>query len=69
MYWQKCKQFRQKCEQLKRHCEKYKFDHNPLAQYGRRNNIILSGIPDFVSDVTLEESVILVLANVSVLAM
>ena len=36
-------------ERLERPCTKYKSDHNALAQYGRRNNIILSGIPDSVS--------------------
>ena len=38
----------QKCVQVQRQCAKYKSDHNPLAQYSRQNNVILSGIPDSV---------------------
>ena len=45
---------RQKCERLDRRCAKYESDHNALAQYGRRSNVVLSGIPDSVSDDTLE---------------
>ena len=52
----------QKYEQLERHCAKY----NALAQYGRQNNIILSCIPDSVSDDMLEESVISVLGDIDV---
>ena len=55
---------RQKCEQLERHCAKYESDHNALAQYG--HNVVLSGIPDSVSDDILEESVISVLADIDV---
>ena len=54
----------QKCERLERHCAKYKSDHNALAQYGCWNNEVLSGIPDSVSDDTLEESVISVLTDI-----
>ena len=59
------KNSRQKCEQLERHA-KYKTDHNALAQYSCWNNVILSGISDSVSDDTLEESVIFVLAAIDV---
>ena len=38
-----------------------------MAQYGRRNNVILSGIPESVSEDVLEESVISVLADIDVL--
>ena len=48
-------------------CSKYESDHNPLVQYVRRNNAILSGIPESVSEDVLEESVIPVLADVDVL--
>ena len=37
-----------------------------MAQYGRRNNIVLSGIPESVSEDVLEESVILDLADIDV---
>ena len=56
----------QECERLERHCAKYKSDYNALAQYGLPNNIVLSDIPDSVSDDTLEESLISVLANIDV---
>ena len=58
--------FRQKCKWLERPCAKYESDHNALAQYGHRNNVVLSGIPDYVSDDTLKESVISVLAEIDV---
>ena len=54
----------QKCERLERRCAKYESDHNTLAQYGRRNNVIVSNIQNYVSDVTLEKSVISVSANI-----
>ena len=41
-----CVQNIQKCVQVQRQCAKYKSGHNPLAQYSRQNNVILSGIPD-----------------------
>ena len=56
----------QKCERLERRCAKYESDHNTLAQYGRRNNVIVSNIQNYVSDVTLEKSVISVSANIDV---
>ena len=56
----------QKCEQLERLCAKYESDYNTLAQYGCRNNVVLSGISDSVSDDTSKESVILVLADIDV---
>ena len=58
--------FRQTSERLESCCTKYKFEHNTLVQYGCRSNVILSGIPDPVSDDTLEESVISVLADTDV---
>ena len=46
---------------------KYESDHNTLAQHGRGNNVILSGIPESVSEDLLEESVISILADIDVL--
>ena len=46
---------------------KYESDHNALAQHGRGNNVILSGIPESVSEDLLEESVISILADIDVL--
>ena len=34
------------------------FNHNMLEQYGRRNNIEITGIPDTVQDIELENKVI-----------
>ena len=51
---------------MEKQCSKYESDHNALAQYGRRNNIVLSGIPESVSEDVLEESEISVLADIDV---
>ena len=55
-----------RCERLEKQCSKYESDHNALAQYGWWNNIVLSGIPESVSEDVLEESVIPVLADIDV---
>ena len=39
---------------------------NALEQYGRRNNIVVSGIPGHVSERDLEETVISVLSEIEV---
>ena len=39
---------------------------NALEQYGRRNNIVVSGIPAHVSERDLEETVISVLSHIEV---
>ena len=39
---------------------------NVLEQYGRRNNIVISGIPGHVSERDLEETVISVLSDIEV---
>ena len=41
-------------------------NHNDLAQYGRRNNIVFSGIPDNVADNNSESTVISVLSDIDV---
>ena len=40
---------RRRCKRLEKRCLKYKSDHNTLTQYGRRNNIVLRGIPESIS--------------------
>ena len=57
---------RRRCELLEKRCLKYESHHNALAEYGRQNNIVLSGIPESVSEDVLEESVISVLADIDV---
>ena len=41
-------------------------EHNSLEQYGRRNNIEITGIPDNVTDQILEEKVVDILSEISV---
>ena len=41
-------------------------EHNSLEQYGRRNNIEITGIPDNVPDQNLEEKVVDILNEISV---
>ena len=41
-------------------------EHNSLEQYGRRNNIEITGIPDNVPDQILEEKVVDILNEISV---
>ena len=53
-------------ESLAKLCSKHESDHNSLPQYGRSNNVALSGIPESVSEDILEESVISVLADIDV---
>lgn len=55
-----------KCERIERRWEKYGYDYSTLAQYGRWNNIIISGISDSASDDTFEESVIALLADIDI---
>ena len=57
---------KRRCEQLEKRCLKYESDHNALVQFGRRNSLVLSGIPESVSEDVLEKSVITVLADIDV---
>ena len=41
-------------------------EHNSLEQYGRRNNIEITGIPNNVPDQNLEEKVVDILNEISV---
>ena len=58
---------RHRCELLEKRCSKHESDHNALAQFSWQNNVILSGIPESVSEDVLEESVISVLSDIDVL--
>ena len=42
---------------MEKRCSKYESDYNALAQYGRQNNVILSGIPELVSEDVLANQV------------
>ena len=59
----KNEKLRRRYERLEKRCLKYESDHNTLAKYGRRNNIVLSGIPESFSEDVLEESVMSVLVT------
>ena len=41
-------------------------EHNSLEQYGRHNNIEITGIPDSIPDQNLEEKVVDILNEISV---
>ena len=63
----KNEKLRRRCERLKKWCWKCESEYNALAQYGWRNNVILSGTPESVSEDVLEKSVISVLPDTDVL--
>ena len=48
---------RQKCNKLDAKIVKLETEQNSLAQYGRRNNIVISGIPDSIDDSNLENTI------------
>ena len=48
---------RQKCNKLEAKIVKLEREQNSLAQYGRRNNIVISGIPDSIDDSNLENTI------------
>ena len=57
---------RDKVSNLENKVVSLEINQNMLQQYGRRNNIEVSGIPDSVGDNDLEEKVISVFANVGI---
>ena len=57
---------RDKVSNLESKVVSLEINQNMLEQYGRRNNIEVSGIPDSVGDNDLEEKVISVFANVGI---
>ena len=54
---------KEKCEKLENRVAILESNHNDLAQYGRQNNIVFSGIPENVPDNNLESTVISVLSD------
>ena len=60
------KKFREKCSKLENGVVSDESSVNALEQYGRRNNIVVSGIPGHVSERDLEETVISVLSDIEV---
>ena len=60
------KKVRKKCSKLENDVISNESAVNALEQYGRRNNIVVSGIPLHVSDRDLKETVISVLFDIEV---
>ena len=57
---------RQKCNKLEAKIVKLETEQNSLAQYGRRNNIVISGIPDSIDDSNLENTIISMMSDINV---
>ena len=57
--WQKCNKLEVKIVKLER-------EQNSLAQYGRRNNIVISGIHDSIDDNNLDNTVISMMSDINV---
>ena len=55
-----------RCSKLEQKLVEFEYSTNSLEQYGRRNNIIISGIPDSVDVNQLEESVTEILTDINV---
>ena len=54
----------EKLEKLENRIAILQLNHNDLAQYGRRNNVVFSGIPENVPDNNLESMVISALSDI-----
>ena len=57
---------RQKCNRLEAKIVKLETEQNSLAQYGRRNNTVISGIVDSIDDDNLESTVISMMSDINV---
>ena len=57
---------RNRCSNLEQKLIEFETSTNKLEQYGRRNNIIISGIPESVNTEDLEESVTEILSDIDV---
>ena len=57
---------RVKCQQLENRLAFIESSHDALEQYGRRNNLVISGIPDSVQDSELESTVTSILSDIDV---
>ena len=57
---------RQKCNRLEAKLVKLEKEQNSLAQYGRRNNTVISGIVDSIDDDNLESTVISMMSDINV---
>ena len=57
---------RAKCSKLENKIVSLESSINQVEQYGRRNNIVISGIPDDISDNDLESTVVDIMKDVDV---
>ena len=57
---------RVKCQQLENKVAFIESSHDALEQYGRRSNLVISGIPDSVQDSELESTVTSILSDIDV---
>ena len=57
-------QLQEKCKKLQEKVINVESDVNSLNQYGRRNNIVFTGIPDSVNDEDLESTVTSILKDI-----
>ena len=64
--WDENTRLRAECAKLENRVVILESNHNDLAQYGRHNNIVFSGIPKNVPDNNLESTVISVLSEIDV---
>ena len=55
-----------KCQQLENRVAFIESSHDALEQHGRRNNLVISGIPDSVQDSELESTVTSILSDIDV---
>ena len=63
---QENERLRVKCQQLENRVALIESSHDSLEQYGRRNNLVISGIPDSVQDFDLESTVTSILSDTDV---
>ena len=57
---------RDKCKQVENRVDFIESSHDALEQYGRRNNLVISGIPDSVQNSDLELTVASVLSDIDI---
>ena len=57
---------RVKCQQLENRLAFIESSHDALEQYGRRNNLVISGIPDSIQDSELKSRVTSILSDIDI---
>ena len=62
----KNQRLQEKCKKLEEKVSSIETDVNSLNQYGRRSNIVFTGIPSSVNDEDLESTVTSILTDIDV---